>query len=160
MNMRLTNWRHMMLAGLSLAVALTGCSKVEGSQQAAAGMQAYEKTAQGVIVRPTQQGAAPVRLEVAGDGIVRVSADPDGDFARSPSLMRVVDDKAPTPAFEVSDKPGVVRLQTGKLSAEVALDTGRVSFFDQAGKPLLSEVADGRRFDALEVEGKPYLSVR
>ena len=156
--MRFFNWRNSTLIGLSLAVSLGGCDRLQGGK--AAGTQAYEKTAQGIIVRPSKEGAAPVRLEVAGDGVLRVSADPDGDFARSPSLMRLVDDKAQVPAFEISDKDGVVRLQTDRISAEVALDNGRVSFFDKAGKPLLSEVADGRRFDPLQVDGKSSLSVR
>ena len=43
----------------------------------------------GVVVVPAQAGAAQVRLELVDDNIVRVSADPDGDFKRTPSLMRV-----------------------------------------------------------------------
>ena len=37
---------------------------------------------------------------------------------------------------------------------------GHVSFADANGKPVLSEVAGGRSFAPLKVEGKQYLSVR
>ena len=75
---------------LLLAALLSACVAAEespASQEAAA--QAYEKTDRGIVVHPSAEGAADVRLQVVNDGIIRVSADPDGDFARSESLMRV-----------------------------------------------------------------------
>ena len=79
------------LAAALLSACGTGgespASQSPGSQSA--GSQAYEKTDRGIVVHPTAEGAADVRLQVVSDGIIRVSADPDGDFARSPSLMRV-----------------------------------------------------------------------
>ena len=53
----------------------------------AAHAQEVRKAADGVTVVPSAKGAAPVRLQVVDAGIIRVSADPDGDFARTPSLM-------------------------------------------------------------------------
>ncbi len=147
-------------APLLMAALLSACAAAEDSPASqAAASQGYEKTDRGIVVHPTAEGAADVRLQVVNDGIIRVSADPDGDFARSESLMRVKDEGAP-PSFEVTSSDGKVRLATARVTAEVAQDTGRVSFLDQNGKPILSEVPGGRTFTPLKVEGKDYLSVR
>ena len=50
---------------------------------ALANAQTVERTTDGVIVRPANDKAADVRLQLVNDHIVRVSADLDGDFARS-----------------------------------------------------------------------------
>ena len=112
----------------------------------------------GVVVVPAQAGAAQVRLELVDDNIVRVSADPDGDFTRTPSLMRVpVQGK---PRFTVEQGGGSVRLVAAGISADVSEADGHVSFRDAQGKPLLAERAGGRSFSPLTVEGKAYYSVR
>ncbi|KAF1721833.1 TIM-barrel domain-containing protein [Pseudoxanthomonas wuyuanensis] len=144
--------RYLIGLTLPLVALLAGC----GGDKAG---QAYEKTDNGVIVRPSQEGAAPVRLQVVDAGIIRVSADPDGDFQRSPSLMRVGDGKSDA-AFEVDSADGTLRLTTAEVTAEVSLQSGRVSFLDKQGKPMLSEVEGGRSFEPLEVGGNSYLSVR
>jgi alpha-D-xyloside xylohydrolase len=147
-------------APLLMAALLSACAAAEAppaSQTAAS--QPYEKTDRGVIVHPSGKDAADVRLEVVSDGIIRVSADPDGDFERTQSLMRIEDTGA-VPLFEVTSSDGKVRLATARVTAEVAQDTGRVSFLDKNGKPILSEVSGGRTFTPLKVESKDYLSVR
>lgn len=125
----------------------------------AAAAQTVERQADGVIVRPADAAAADVRLQLVGDRIVRVSADPDGDFQRSPSLMRAPA-AVPAGAFQVEEGEGKVRLKAAGIAAEVALDDGQVSFFDAAGKPLLAEADGARTFEAVEFEGKPYYSLR
>ncbi|HYM85728.1 MAG TPA: PA14 domain-containing protein, partial [Pseudoxanthomonas sp.] len=119
----------------------------------------YEKNGKGIVVHPANEGAAQVRLEVVAGGIIRVSADPDGDFARSASLMRSEDASASVP-FDVAEKAGHVRLSTAEVTADVSLQSGRVAFFDAAGKPILSEIEGGRTFTPLQAEGQSYLSVR
>lgn len=86
----------------------------------AASAQTVERQADGVIVRPANAKAADVRLQLVDDRIVRVSADVDGDFQRSPSLMRVAN-SAPVPAFEVSQDASAVTLKAAGISAQVAL---------------------------------------
>ncbi|KGT82839.1 alpha-xylosidase, partial [Xanthomonas vasicola] len=124
----------------------------------AAHAQEVRKAADGVTVVPSAKGAASVRLQVVDSGIIRVSADPDGDFARSPSLMRVP--VQGDGAFQVAEQGDSVQLKTGKVTATVSTVDGHVSFADANGKPVLSEVAGGRSFAPLKVEGKQYLSVR
>ncbi|WP_313343965.1 TIM-barrel domain-containing protein [Stenotrophomonas sp.] len=112
----------------------------------------------GVVVVPAQAGAAQVRLELVDDNIVRVSAEPKGDFTRTPSLMRVP--LASTPRFKVEQADGSVRLVAAGITADVSEADGHVSFRDAAGKPLLAERAGGRSFAPLGVDGKAYYSVR
>ena len=78
---------------LSSVSILVGCSAAAAE---------WSRAERGVVVHPTGQGAAPVRLEVVSDSIIRVSADPDGDFARTASLMRVEDGPAPA-KFDVKE---------------------------------------------------------
>lgn len=143
--MNVTRSLRMNLLGLLLCPAL-------------ASAQSVERQPDGLIVRPAQSGAAAVRLQIVGEHIVRVSADLDGDFARSPSLMRVpLDAEA---KFEIIESDGKVRLQSAGIAAEVALRDGQVRFFDKQGKLLLSERAGGREFTPITEEGKSYLSLR
>ena len=121
-----------------------------------AGELKVEPSAHAVIVRPSQDAAAAVRVEAVAPGILRVSADPDGDFQRSASLMRA--DAGVAPALAVDRQGDTVRVRSPGISAEIEGKTGRVRFFDAAGKPLLSEST--RSFQPLQVEGKPYYSLR
>ncbi|MGY1410877.1 TIM-barrel domain-containing protein [Luteimonas sp. A611] len=139
------------LLALPVAMALAGC----GAQAATS----WERVDDGLVVRPLADGAADVRLQVVSDRIIRVTADPDGDFERSRSLMRVEREGA-APTFEASEADGKLRVVAAGISAEVSLADGRVAFFDAAGKPLVSEVAGGRSFEATEFDGTPYYSIR
>ncbi|WP_149195269.1 TIM-barrel domain-containing protein [Luteimonas suaedae] len=144
--------RYVTWLALPLAALLAACGAESASQR-------YETTDRGIVVHPTEEGAAAVRLQAVSDHIIRVSADPAGEFARTPSLMRV-EDEGPAPAFEVAEVDGQLRLSTGKVTAEVSLQDGRVRFLDADGNELLAERAGGRSFEPLEVEGKQYFSVR
>ena len=124
----------------------------------AATAQTVERLDDGVIVRPADAKAAAVRLQLVSDRIVRVSADRDGDFQRSTSLMRVP--VAGAPEFRVDQDANVVRVAAAGIVADVALADGRVSFFDGKGEPLVQEVAGGRSFTPFEVEGRKLESVR
>ncbi len=93
-----------------------------------------------------------MRLQVVDDNIIRVSADPQGDFQRSASLMRA-DSGKPVPAFQVAEQDGEVQLKAAQVTAHVSTADGHVRFTDAAGKELLSEVAGGRSFTPIKVDG-------
>lgn len=122
---------------------------------ASASAQQINRSADGVVVVPAMPGAAPVRLQVVDAGIIRVSADPDGDFQRSTSLMRVP--VQGTTSFTVEQLGDVVSLKTAKVTATVSTTDGHVSFADASGKPVLSEVAGGRSFSPITVDGRQQL---
>lgn len=136
---------------LPLAAALAGCG-VSASDP-------WERSDDTVIVRPSADGAATVRLQVVADDIIRVTAAPDGRFERSESLMRVAS-AGDVPAFDVAETDGKLRIDAAGVSAEVSFSDGRVAFFDASGAPLVAEVPGGRSFEAVEFEGKPYYSIR
>ncbi len=122
----------------------------------AAGQDAVEKIDHGVIVRPVDATAADVKVEAVAPGILRVMADPDGDFARTPSLMRAK--TGAPPAVKVGEAGGQVTVSIQGISAKVDARTGQVSFFDADGKPLLAERA--RTFTPAKIEGKEYYAIR
>ncbi|GHH54652.1 alpha-xylosidase [[Pseudomonas] boreopolis] len=121
----------------------------------AAGAQEVRKAADGVTVVPSAKGASPVRLQVVDAGIIRVSADQDGDFQRSPSLMRVP--VQGDTGFTLDQQGDAVTLKTAKVTATVSTTDGHVSFADASGKPVLSEVAGGRSFAPITVDGTQRL---
>ena len=132
--------------GLAMSLALLA---------GAVGAQEVKQTADGVTVVPSAEGAAAVRLQVVDAGIIRVSADQDGDFKRSESLMRV-----PVQGdthFSFSRDGDTVTLKTAKVSAHVSTVDGHVSFDDAEGHPVLSEVAGGRTFTPITVDGTEHL---
>ncbi|HLT92078.1 MAG TPA: TIM-barrel domain-containing protein [Woeseiaceae bacterium] len=121
-------------AALVLAGALAACSEAP-SGEAAGG---WQRTPDGVIVELGDGDFRRVRLQVIDDAIVRVTATPRTDFANLPEPLMVVAEPAAVP-FEAEAAGGVLRLTTPAIDAEVALDTGAVTFRDAAGNVLLAE---------------------
>jgi len=117
----------------------------------------YRRIDAGIIVTPGQGPEAAVRLEVYSDNIIRVTSAPTKDLDLPPSLM--VTAKPVTSGFTVADAPGRVMLKTAKLSAEVDLDNGNVSFRDASGNVVLSE-SGAPGFAPATAEGQQFLSVR
>ena len=111
----------------------------------------------GVAVAP-ESGPARVEVTVHGEGIFHVVATPRGSAMGplAPSLM------APEPPaagkYEVGEAAGRVTVTTAKSKAEIELSTGRLRFYDPAGKMLLGEEgAPG--FTATTADGKPFVTV-
>jgi alpha-D-xyloside xylohydrolase len=117
---------------------------------------AYQRTPTGIVVTPAQGPEAAVRLEVYGDEIIRVSSAPTRDLNLPTSLMVTA---RPAGAFSVSEAPGIVTLKTAKVSADVDLRTGNVSFRDAAGRTVLAE-SGPPAFVTTSATGVPFLSVR
>ena len=92
----------------------------------------------GVIVTPAAGPAKRVRLQVRGEGIVRVTAVAD-EKANAPESLMVVAAGAAAPEFKVTKVGGDVLLTTKQLIAHVSLATGAVTFTDADGKPRLEE---------------------
>src|SRR5436305_13137014 len=116
----------------------------------------WQRTPTGITVTPRSGSTAAVRLEVYGDGIIRVTSAPTRKVDLPPSLM--VTAKPLTSGFTVSEAPGFVTLKTAKASAQVDLDTGKVSFRDANGRPLLAE-SSPPVFTPAAAEGVPFLTV-
>lgn len=139
----------------TLRLVLLAALAAASSDALAAG--SYRKTDTGIVVTPDHGPEKAVRLQVYGDAIVRVTAVPDGDLDLPPSLMVTAVPQAR--GFAVSEQDGVVTLTTEKVRASVSLNDGNVSFVDASGQVDLVESAPGS-FEAVRVEGKPYLATR
>ena len=142
--MRLKNTSVCLLAACMLAACAGG---------------GYQKTADGVIVEVTQQqptDVRKVRVEVMGEKLIRVSATPEKDFSREPSLIVVP--RQNRTDFKVEDQGDEVAVKTSQVSAIVSKSTGKVRFTDAAGKEILAE--DRRNFTPIEVEGTKGYTVR
>lgn len=120
---------------LLIACTLVACSEVPSDE---AVQQRWRETSDGIVVDLGEGEFRRLRLQVIDASIVRVTATPREDFSNLPDTLMVVAEPGGG-AFEADEADGIVRLDTGALAAEVALDTGIVSFRDAQGKPLLTE---------------------
>lgn len=136
------------VAMTTLAFALSGCSNDEDR---------VARAGDGIVVTPEAGPAKRVRLQVVSDRIVRVTAVPTDAFDVPESLM--VTAKAPaTATFDYATRDGVARISTPHITAEVALETGLVTFKNAQGKPVLTE--SKRAFEPVKVDGKDFYSIR
>lgn len=141
--MKLKNTSVCLLAGLMLAA----CS---GS--------GYRKTDNGVVVEVKQQqptDVRKVRLEVMGEKLIHVSATPEKDFSKEPSLI-IVPQQNKTD-FKVEEQGDEISVKTSQVCATVSKTTGEVRFTDAAGRQILAE--DRRSFAPIEVEGTKAYTV-
>lgn len=61
----------------------------------------------------------------------------------------------PTPAFKVQESATAVQLKVAKISVTVDKQSGKLSFFDATGKPLVNESADSRKLVPGTIQGEP-----
>lgn len=110
----------------------------------------------GVTVTAARGAQRWVRLQVYDAGAIRVTEAPGLPVERS-SLMVVA--KPVKGGFTVRRSPGSVILETGRMTATVALIDGRVTVRDLAGRVLLAE-AGTSSFVPITQEGQPFLALR
>ncbi len=124
------------------------------ARQPAADTPTVETVSDGIIART---GDGFVKLQVRSPAIIRVMYSTDRGYFDRPSLV-VVPAESNHPYFRVSETTSVPTIDTGSIRATVALDTGRVTFFDLTGKQLLSEAA--RSLEPATVMGEQTTHVR
>lgn len=129
-----------LLTGAAIIPVLYACGSQEKTIEPATVN--WHKTSDGVVVSLQDSEAKKVRLQVINDRIVRVTATPQQDFNNLPNTLMVVAKPEQT-AFDVKQNDASVVLSTADLSAEVSLVTGVVSFKDEHGKVLTTEVDRG-----------------
>jgi alpha-D-xyloside xylohydrolase len=132
-----------------IAFALAGISSVAFAQS-------YHRTETGIVVTPAQGSEKAVRLQVYGDELIRVTGAPTADLNLPPSLMVVA--KPVAGGFTVAETPGTVTLKTPKVSADVSLATGNVTFRNASGQPVLTE-SGPPTFTPATTDGVPFLAV-
>ena len=113
-----------------------------GCKQSTSASSDYERTSQGLIIHPGGGQAKEIKLIVMNDRIIRV-VESANKSPLLPSSIMVVAKPQDTP-FTVEESAGSVQLKTDKVTADVSLDSGRVSFFNSAGEPVLASVDSGQ----------------
>lgn len=143
MKKRIVLLRHpatpVMTIALAAMTSLAACSRPVPEQALVTGT--WADSEHGITVNPATAQAGAVRLQVMRDDIVRVTAGPDAEVDPADSIMVVARPGKTT--FEVTEANGFVRLDTGRMTAQVSLTDGAVAFFDADHAPLLAGVNGG-----------------
>ncbi|MBO5073920.1 MAG: DUF5110 domain-containing protein [Bacteroidales bacterium] len=128
---------------LIASLALTACSGT---------VRQDENSVTVKVQSPVENGPALVRLEVAGEKLIRVSATPEKKFADPQSLI-IIPAQEQTP-FTVSQNGDTVTVATSAVKANVLTSTGEVWFTGADGNVILrEETGGGKTFEPIEVEG-------
>jgi alpha-D-xyloside xylohydrolase len=114
-------------------------------------------TPTGMVVTPARGPEKAVRLEVYGDELIRVTAAPTARIEAPTSLM--VTARPLNRRFKVSQTNGHALLRTARVTADVALSNGDVTFRDAAGRTLLAESGPAS-FTPVVQEGKSFVAIR
>ena len=100
-----------------------------------------------VTITPDGGQAKVVYLEVMNNQIIRVRATSKQALPTKPASLMIVPQSAPAKgSYTITDEGATVVVKTQKVKAVVQKSTGAITFFDAAGKQLLKEAQDGKRF--------------
>jgi len=130
---------------LSLCVALV----VAGQLSTHAAPASPQKLADGVLL---PVGDNFLKLEVCADNVIRVAYAKDPSFFARRTLAAGLRHDVPI-RWSLRTENGEAILATDKLQAHVDLARGAVSFFDDAGHPVLAEEQEGRTLTPAIVQG-------
>lgn len=133
--------------GLLVATLQVSCSNAPS--------QNFTLNEHGVVVHPTHGTAKHISLSVLDNGIFHVVSRDDANRPVPDSLMVVDDSRA---AWQHDVTGNTLTISTDYSRAAVALDTGKVTFYDAEGKPLLQQ-SKQPTFTPVEVEGQPFVAV-
>ncbi len=110
-----------------------------------------------VTIKPDGGQAKVICLEVMNDNIIRVRATSESVLpTKKPSLMIVPQTAPAKNSFTVGEDEQTVKVKTKNVTAVVNKATGSVTFFDAAGKSLLKEAKDGKKFWDFTVPEREY----
>ena len=98
---------------------------------------------------PEPDGARIVCLQVVNDNIIRVRATSEEALPEKSSLI-IVPQKA-KPQFDVTEDGATVKIKAKNVQAVVEKATGRITFYNAAGKTLLKEAEKGKTFKPFRV---------
>ena len=138
-------------------VRLIAAALLASASSAALAEGSWQATDSGVVVTPDEGSERRVRLQVYGDGLIRVTAVPTERISVPESLM--VEAKPQTTGFAVKEGVGTVTLATPSASAEVSMANGNVTFRNARGEVVLAESGPAG-FTPVASEGQPFLAVR
>ena len=92
---------------------------------------------------PTANGAKVVSLQVINDNIIRVQATSESQLPQKQQSLMIVQQTA-KPQFTTSEEGSDFVVKAKGITARVDKQSGRISFFDAAGKQLAAEQRTAR----------------
>lgn len=102
-----------------------------------------------------------ITVRVISDKIIRVTSAPAGAPSAHNSLMVLDDLKAENTIWDMTQSPDMVVLKTPAMQAAIELSSGRISFTDAAGKPILAELKrDASTFVADSHSGDKFYKIK
>jgi alpha-D-xyloside xylohydrolase len=119
----------------------------------------FVKSPTGVVISLGEGTAKTVRLKILAPNIIRVTAFPS-ELIKLPASLMAVGHPDGTVPFDVVERDGTVFVKTQGVLAEVSLASGRILFRDAQGRVVLSELAGGRHFTPVTVQGEQLYSIR
>lgn len=119
--------------------------------------QNVQRTEAGIVVTPIQ--GPVVSLQVYGDGIIRVTESPTANPDLTQSLMVKAKPIANGFTLDHERSSPIVRLSTGRSSAEVDIRTGNVSFRNEPGGKVVLAESGMPSFKPAGGGGEPELSI-
>ncbi len=100
-----------------------------------------------VTIRPDGGQAKVICLEVMNDNIIRVRATSKDALPVKPTSLMIVPQSVPVKgSYSVTEEADNVVVKAKNVKAVVSKATGEVTFYDAAGKQLLKEAKDGKKF--------------
>ena len=105
------------------------------------------------IVVKAARGGHTVCLQAMTESIIRVTITPDNEFPKDSSLI-ILPRTWEKPVYKASQDLRAATLKTSRVTAQVDLTDGRITFLRPDGTPLLAEHRPTRSFTPIEVEGK------
>ena len=110
-----------------------------------------------VTIRPDGGQAKVIRLEVMNDNIIRVRATSKETLPQKPASLMIVPQTAPARgSYTVTDEGETVVVKAKNVKVVVSKATGEITFFDAAGKQLLQETKEGKKFWDFTVPEREY----
>ena len=139
---------------LTVAVIAATCARA-GAQAAVPVV--LEKTKDGIVL-PLRDGFLTV--SVVAEDVLRVTFSRDKAFAGTKKSIITVPRNGPMPAWETATEAGAIMLSTSRLKARIDGATGAISFLDSTGKPITSELPEGRTLEPAAIQGEKTFHVR
>jgi alpha-D-xyloside xylohydrolase len=116
---------------------------------------------EGQVVKNLKQLSDKVNVTLS-DGILSIA--PLSDNAVRIKFYKGAEDNlqelvfttnVPTPAFKVQESASAVEVKVAKISVVVDKQSGKLSFFDAVGKPLVNESAGSRKLEPGTIQDEP-----
>ena len=100
-----------------------------------------------VTIRPDGGQAKVIGLEVINNRIIRVRATSQEVLPVKPASLMIVPQTAPAKSdYTITDEGANVVVKASQVKAVVRKADGCITFYDAAGKQLLQEAKDGKKF--------------